>query len=221
MTELEYLPEMFGPARDTVAMAQEDINSLEKRVPKTLVQFWRNYTLGVYGSGLLHLCNPIHFDPLLEILFANDSDFHPAATSLYAFTVFGTLYLWNSVHGAMTLYLLDGSLVASGYTCPEKRQTPNIDISSNIFSFSPKRADLEDDNGPLFSRAVEKLGEPNLDECYGFFPALALRGERRLENLKRVKALEHFVILAQLTPLVLKDLSKFPQNLRCRTQSNF
>ena len=44
-----------------------------------------------------------------------------------------------------------------------------------------------------------------LGECYGFFPALAMGGAPKLENLKRVKALVHFAFLAQLQPFTLMD----------------
>jgi len=37
-------------------------------------------------------------------------------------------------------------------------------------------------------------------EIYGFFAALQLRGAYTLDSLRRVKAAEHFTLLAQLAP---------------------
>jgi len=41
---------------------------------------------------------------------------------------------------------------------------------------------------------------------YGFVPALALGGALTLSNLRKVKAVEHLVILAQLAPLDVTEI---------------
>jgi len=45
---------------------------------------------------------------------------------------------------------------------------------------------------------LKRLGRLEPDELYGFEPTLALGGVERLENLAKVKAVEHLLILAQL-----------------------
>ena|GEM_PF-2614525 len=45
---------------------------------------------------------------------------------------------------------------------------------------------------------MKRLGRLEPDELYGFEPTLALGGVERLENLAKVKAVEHLLILAQL-----------------------
>lgn len=40
-------------------------------------------------------------------------------------------------------------------------------------------------------------------ECFGFFPALALGGGGNLDDVKHIKALEHFILLTGLQPLTL------------------
>ena len=51
----------------------------------------------------------------------------------------------------------------------------------------------------IYEKTKAKLGEPLFDECYGYFPALALGGSPSLKNLKKVKLNEHLEFLAQLT----------------------
>ncbi|MGF6232841.1 hypothetical protein QFZ27_006796 [Inquilinus ginsengisoli] len=63
--------------------------------------------------------------------------------------------------------------------------------------------DFPDQYGdPLYRRCQEKYGRLEPGECYGFFPALAISDifgpHRTIENIRRVKAMEHFTILAQL-----------------------
>ncbi len=62
---------------------------------------------------------------------------------------------------------------------------------------------------PLFDRAVKSLGPLAADEMYGFEPALALGGKAELESLRRVKAVEHLVLLAQLGKRqVMRDIGQ-------------
>lgn len=50
----------------------------------------------------------------------------------------------------------------------------------------------------LYQQTVEKLGAPGLDECYAFVPALALGGDKDVNNIQRVKYKEQLIILSQL-----------------------
>jgi hypothetical protein len=51
---------------------------------------------------------------------------------------------------------------------------------------------------PLYLDAIQTLGEPDADECLGFFPALALGGPGTVDTLQRVNLFVHLAILAQL-----------------------
>ena len=59
----------------------------------------------------------------------------------------------------------------------------------------------------MFKRTRKALGELTLGEVYGFVPALEFGGVARLENVRRVSALEHFSFLAQLGPVQLFEYS--------------
>ena len=59
----------------------------------------------------------------------------------------------------------------------------------------------------FFAAAAAKHGKLEPGEAYGFFPALQLGGAYRIENLRRVRAAEHFAILAQLEPFKLTRLT--------------
>jgi Domain of unknown function (DUF1851) len=59
----------------------------------------------------------------------------------------------------------------------------------------------------FFAAAVARHGALEPGEVFGFFPALQLGGAYAVENLKRVRAAEHFVILAQLERFKLTRLT--------------
>ena len=75
----------------------------------------------------------------------------------------------------------------------------SLDQQMLTFFGYTKRA--PNDFAALFTPALKKLGRLEHDEMYGFVPALALGGPSDLAHLQKVKAVEHLVILAQLSDL--------------------
>jgi hypothetical protein len=64
---------------------------------------------------------------------------------------------------------------------------------------------------PMFTRCVQQHGALRDGECFGFVPSLGMVGYeskyRSVEHIKRVKALEHFCLIAQLQPFKLTRLT--------------
>jgi hypothetical protein len=50
----------------------------------------------------------------------------------------------------------------------------------------------------LYLQTVDKLGAPDLYECYAFVPALGLGGDKDIDNIQKVKYKEQLIILSQL-----------------------
>jgi hypothetical protein len=63
----------------------------------------------------------------------------------------------------------------------------------------------------LCSKALKKLGPLNFDEIYAFEPALSIGELPKIENLVKVKMIEHLGMLAQLAEvdLVSMDIGRF------------
>lgn len=70
-------------------------------------------------------------------------------------------------------------------------------VQSFVLSKSKERNDFEN----MFKRAKKKLGVLKPDEMYGFAPALILGGPDTFDHLQKVKAVEHLMLLSQLTEL--------------------
>ena len=77
-------------------------------------------------------------------------------------------------------------------------------------SISRKSFDTNDENEkPLFERALAKLGPLDHDTMYGFVPALALGGKAMLDNLQKLDAHVHLNIIAQVTERqIMRDIAK-------------
>ncbi len=83
---------------------------------------------------------------------------------------------------------------------------PDIVVAIELSGIDGRTFDGYDENSkPLFPSALKTLGRLEFGECYGFVPARALGGEAKLENLQRMRALEHFSILASLGRFHLVD----------------
>ena len=59
----------------------------------------------------------------------------------------------------------------------------------------------------MFNRCVKQHGPLQMGECYGFFPSLGMfefgTKTKDVDHVKRVSALEHFTMIAQLKPFNL------------------
>ncbi|PTN42546.1 hypothetical protein DAY12_27810, partial [Bacillus thuringiensis] len=46
-------------------------------------------------------------------------------------------------------------------------------------------------------QALNKYGKLEIDECFGYTPLLALGGPEKVENLQKVKLIEHVYLITQ------------------------
>ena len=48
-----------------------------------------------------------------------------------------------------------------------------------------------------YQQALNKYGKLEIDECFGYTPLLALGEFRKVENLQKVKLIEHVYLITQ------------------------
>ena len=75
------------------------------------------------------------------------------------------------------------------------------DLTLDLYFSTTSKDNMEEedlDGKPLFQRAMAKHGPLEEYEMYGFVPALAIGGATKLENLQKVKVIEHLSFLADL-----------------------
>lgn len=188
----------------------ERLAKIRALLPDELVDFMYVYGECSLGGGLINVCDPIAYAGLSKQIFGKDRDFGKAISSMYAYSAFGNLYFWNSVYGSHTVDLLSG-IVVCGNLIDGSLNHPLSHREIHVpFWMSRDALDAVDDTGkPLLSRAVKKLGALDVGECYGFVPLLSLGGARRLEYLRRLKALEHFSIAVQSMQFRLIDARQY------------
>jgi hypothetical protein len=159
-------------------------------------RMYDEYGLCTSRNGFFRVVDPEEWQEsyMPWFLMMRDEDEVFEGPELYPFmtTAFGYVYVFAN--------LPDEDLV--GY----------IDITSNFHSMGDadsvfsgnlldpifRRFNL---NGDFYEPLLKTEGEPDADECFGFFPPISLGGERELKNARRVKLREHLDLLAQASGL--------------------
>lgn len=159
------------------------VDKYKAYAPDALVYFWQQYGIGVYMNGYLKLVNPALYtewvDEHIETVKSN--------AFIFALTAFADVIYWdNNCANIYNMRYAKHNVLST-----------DIELLFNrlIIDDYYHKEYLKDS---LYERAKAKLGEPLFDECYGYFPALALGGRETLKNLQKVKLNEHLEFLAQL-----------------------
>ena len=203
----------FGLPAHGDAVPPEVIAAYAGRTPSSLRDFWKQCGVGLWLDGRFQLCRPDRYQPIIDMILANDPDFPPAESTLLGFTAFGELLIWHNKQYLLTVDLVNKVAYTEHLSPKHPILPPERSVGSDLGRIvDPSYDFLEhtDSARPLFARALKKLGSLAFGECYGFFPAMGLGGLGVLSELRRVRALEHFAIIAQLDSIELRfnDLVK-------------
>ena len=209
--DFEYLVKKNGPQAHSQPFDERDATFWAGRLPSGLIEFWRAFGVGTWAGGKFQFCRPDRYAEIVRIVLADDSDFNAEQTHLFGFGAFGDLLLWNEKRQRLSINLPYLEATADATQANWKAIDPNIACTSTLVRVGRDDQftlfENTDSAAPLFKKCAQRLGEPEPGECYGLFPALALGGSTDINSVKRVKALEHFSILAQLGPVRLVDYS--------------
>ncbi len=184
---------------------------MQGKLPANLLEFWRICGLGFWGGGKFQFCKPSDMSQVVDLVFKGDGQFDPSRTHVYGFTAFGELFIWNEDY--QNIFVRLPMLWARASCTAEDWQPgkPENSILPPLTRFNDVgKADWPEDaesTAYLYEKSRRMHGDLELGECYGFFPALQFGGTSRLENTRKVKALEHFTFLAQIGPVRLFDYS--------------
>lgn len=196
--DFEYFLEKMGPAFDKRHVPPSSIDRYRGKLPDQLLAYWQEHGWCGYADGLFWTVDPQEYEAALEAWIGDTPFMEQDAYHIIARSAFGSLYFW----GERTGYALKLSALGS-YVVPHS--APITSLEKEIQMFFGGRDRKGNDFDGLFIPALKKLGRLKHDEIYGFVPALALGGPATLDHLQKVKAVEHLVLLAQLSDLRVMD----------------
>jgi hypothetical protein len=157
------------------------VEKYKERIPSEIVDIWKQYGFGSVLQGYLKIVNPDKFQDLLEDVYIR----YQEAIPLFA-TSMGDIIVWEK---GRYLNLLNF----------RKNEVHVISAGFDFFF-----EDLNDEafldeelNWFPYPEAVRRYGEPEFDECFGYVPLLGSGGPEKVENLKKVKLIEHIYLVTQ------------------------
>lgn len=169
-----------------------------------LLAYWKEHGWCGFGEGIFWLVNPQDYEGVVSSwtegsLLENRDTYH-----LIARSAFGDLYLWGENSGfSVKITSLLSRYTGENCTLTETKATREVQ------SFFLSRKKEHNDFESLFEPAKKKLGILKEDEIYAFVPALMLGGRPDLKNLEKLKAIEHLILLSQITELEPYSFSDF------------
>jgi hypothetical protein len=190
----------FGPAFDRREVPSSSIDRFRGKLPEQLLAYWQEHGWCGYADGLLWTVDPEEYEPVVQAWIGKTRFMQEETFHIIARSAFGKLYFWGEQSGGDKLNIIAPDSFALSRAClPAK----DLDHAARVFFGAKSRdaADYEADEGPLFAPALATLGRLAHDEMYGFVPALALGGAPALQNLQKVDAVAHLILLAQFAPL--------------------
>lgn len=196
--------EDFGPAIGRRYVPPSTIERYRGKLPDQLLTYWDEHGWCGYADGLFWTVDPQEYEPALEAWIGDTQFMEHDAYHVIARNAFGELYLWGERTGdSLTIVPFDAlAFPTSGSEKYISNGEANAAIQWFFGAMQREHFDIEDDDEkPLFARALKKLGQLKHDEIYGFVPARALGGSATLKTVQKVKAIEHLVLLSQLSPL--------------------
>ncbi len=163
-------------------VSQAVIDKYRGFVGNDVVEIWEQYGFGSTLNGYLKIINPDDMQQLLEETYIMPFDDIPVFV-----TGMGDIITCNS-RGSFTIadYRHQRTLVLWA----DKK------IAWTFFNDSFCKEEYLQCS-PYFE-AVEKYGEPEFDECFGYVPLLSLGGNEDVDNLEKVNYKSHISLIGDI-----------------------
>ena len=190
----------FGPAIHTQSVSPEKIAKFKGKLPDQLLKYWELYGFSGYGKGLFWLVDPDEYEPALEEWIGDTPFMEKDSYYVIGRSAFGNLFLWGTKSGQSLKICSIGDMISPKDDTVEITAGRANQLVQNFLCLLNKKSLDQNDylDKPLFERALKTLGPLAPDEIYGFEPALVLGGKADLKFLRKVKAVAHLMLLAQL-----------------------
>ena len=162
-------------------ITEETLDRYAGRVPDQVTTAWRQHGSGLVGAGYVRLLNPDHATQMLDgVLGMPDGTVPVMATAL------ADLVLWIEPMFHVARFRWGVIDV--------------LHFDAGMLLADVQRDEFLDDilERPPYTQAVERLGVPGIDECFGYVPLLGLGGTPDPSHLDRGGLWEHLAVIMQL-----------------------
>lgn len=196
--------EEFGEPMHRQEVPASTIEHYRGALPDKLLEYWAEHGWCGYGDGIFWTVNPQAYESVVASVLESANLETYDRFHLIARGAFGDLYLF----GEKTGFSLKITAHIGRYT-GIKYEITATDMDRQVQNFFASRDLDSNDFDDMFEPAKHRLGILGPDEMYGFVPALVFGGPIRFENLEKLKATEHLVLLSQLCNIEPYSFSDF------------
>lgn len=192
--------EAFSPQLSPIKIEAIRLEEYKNVLPQAMLDFWSEVGWSGYANGMMWSTDPEEFKPALAAWLDGSNLLSQDKYIVIARGAFGKLFVWGKTMG---LTIIINPLISSITTVEPTLEAEESDSAISAFFLSKDKEDFDFDDQkdkPIFARALKKLGPLKSDEMYAFEPALGMGGTAKIENLVKVKMIEHLVLLSQFGP---------------------
>ena len=176
--------------------------ALAHRVPPILIEYWRHLGFSVFKNGLMTLCNPLEWKPLIDE-WINGTELEQLDIFIPVMKgVRGEFHLFGINHGFKPgLSPIDGRYVGS-------REIPQVhfDVSIKQLLMTRPEAFVPTAGREDFLKAFREHAPFAANEMLGYVPSLPMGGTRDYANLLKVGAFSYLFRLRQVTGKLEGDM---------------
>ena len=169
-------------------VSEEIINKYKGRIPEDLLEVWKEYGFGSFLNGYLKIVNPEEYEELLKETYIPVEDEPIEFNTVLFATAMGDLIICEKTESKKdNIYIIE-----------YRKGKYKMLLGGMEFFFEDLLDEdyLEEDlEWKPYLEAVNKLGEPSYDECFGYVPLLGLGGSEKVENMSKVKMREHIYLI--------------------------
>ena len=173
---------MLKDFKKVADMPQDVIDKYQDQVPTELLQIWQEDGLGTFLDGYLKVINPDDYSELVK-----ETYFRGEVSIPIFVRAFGDIITLEDGKTLRKVMYREGSFVL----IPGGIKYFIIDLRDK--EFVKETFDID-----FFQDAVQKHGELDYTQCFGFVPLLALGGFKDVDHLDKVKILEHLYLISEL-----------------------
>lgn len=207
----------FGPPFARRDVPPEKIEKFRGKLPNKLLEYWQTYGWCGYADGLFWTVDPDEWEPILSAWIGSTPFVKRDTYYVIARSAFGKLVFWGTNSGQSLKIVAPYGWAFPAFD-PEAFAEDGPDLSIQLFFSATSREayDFDDLNDmPLFEQALKELGPLDHDTMYGFVPALSLGGSASVDQLQKLDAHVHLMMLSQLTELrVMADVAEMANALK-------
>ena len=197
-----------GSPSHVTAVEPDYIETFRGRLPDMLLRLWADYGWGSWNQGKIWVWDPVLLQPVIEAVFDGDPDYHPEELIPFAYSAFGSIYMWRGSYRIIRFHWLRNYAIEQTYNDWNSRADVPISQDQVIVNAlsgeirtsrnSSTFAWTDETGADMLPQAIAQLGELAPGEVYGFVPALRMGGANRVENLQRLPIVEHMMFLANV-----------------------